>query len=303
MFSKLTAVLLFAASCFPASAGVIYVADYGTIYKYSANGTATTFGTGAGNTNLGIGFDTSGDLFVDSRDSYAIYKYTPQGVQSTFATAPSSNLLYGLAVNTAGDVFTGNDTTGTILEYTPAGVSSTFATGTDVTSLAFDPLNGNLFEADGSGDIYEYSSTGVRTTFASGVPTSIFGLTFDASGDLYASNWNGQIVEYTPAGAASTFASFSNQILPTGLAYDYASGTLYMTEVKSGVSSPGQQVVDEFNSSGVESTFATGLYVPYGIADLQPAPVSAAPEPGTLHLGAGAMLLAPGLRRVRRRRP
>lgn len=61
-----------------------------------------------------------------------------------------------------------------------------------------------------------------------------------------------------------------------------------MTEVKNGTSSPGQQVINAFRPNGSMSTFSTGLFVPFGIADLQS--VTTTPEPATLFLIAGALL-------------
>lgn len=293
--------LILAGSLSPATAGTIYVADSGTIYKLSPTGVLSTFATGTGATNLGMAFDPAGDLFVNSRDSNAIYKVTPSGTVSTFATVSSP---YALAVDASGDVFTSSPSSSRIIEYSPSGAASTFAAdpGGYAWGLAVNPVNGYLFEDDVDGNIYEYSPAGARSTFASGVPGPALGLTFDQSGDLFSSDWSGHIFEFTPSGAESLFATYSNptRYLATGLAYDYASNTLYLSEVEEGVATCCGQRVEAFNSAGVESTFATGLYNPFAIADFESQSAApATPEPGSLYLLSGAALVAAA--RFRRR--
>src|SRR5678815_4415254 len=66
--------------------------------------------------------------------SGAIYKLTPNGVRSIFASGlnGSDGGFYGLAFDKAGNLFatdsvSGNVTSGTIYKFTPAGVRSIFA--------------------------------------------------------------------------------------------------------------------------------------------------------------------------------
>src|ERR1035438_2168630 len=95
-----------------------------------------------------------------------MYKYTPGGVRSTFA---SSGLYwpFGLAFNSAGNLFEADSGSGKIYEFTPGGTRSTFASGLDVPhGLAFNSA-GDLFVADqDSGKIYEFTPGGVSSTFA-----------------------------------------------------------------------------------------------------------------------------------------
>ncbi|HEU0046835.1 MAG TPA: hypothetical protein VFQ43_04405, partial [Nitrososphaera sp.] len=109
-----------------------------------------------------------GDLFESDQGSSAIFKFTPVGAKSTFATGLGGP--FGLAVDGFGNVFEANFNNGMIFKFTPAGVKSTFASGLNVPiGLAFD-ASGNLFEADqGSGTIFKFTPAGVKTTFASGL--------------------------------------------------------------------------------------------------------------------------------------
>src|SRR5207237_694587 len=123
-----------------------------------------------------------GDLFETDQGSGTIFKFTPVGAKSTFATGLGGP--FGLAIDGFGNVFEANFNTGTIFKFTPAGVQSTFASGLHGPfGLAFHA--GTLFESDtGSGTIIKFTAAGVKSTFASGLNTPT-GLAFDASGNLF----------------------------------------------------------------------------------------------------------------------
>ncbi|MGO9199581.1 MAG: PEP-CTERM sorting domain-containing protein [Limisphaerales bacterium] len=79
-----------------------------------------------------LGFDT-----FDDEGSGNIYKFTPDGVRTTFASGLSA--LWGLALNSGGDLFAASFY-GNIYEFTPGGAETTFASGLDdPTALAFGP--------------------------------------------------------------------------------------------------------------------------------------------------------------------
>ena len=124
------------------------------------------------------------NLFAVDVDS--IVEFTPNGVQSTFATGLNNPL--GLAFDKAGNLFvadTGTYTgTGSVYKFTPAGVRTTFASGLNFPfALAFDS-DGNLFVAADETTIYKFTPTGVRTTFAT-VQSGAYGLAFDMAGNLF----------------------------------------------------------------------------------------------------------------------
>jgi len=195
-----------------------------------------------------------GDLFETDQGSSTIFKFTPVGAKSTFATGLGGP--FGLAVDGFGNVFEANFNTGTIFKFTPAGVKSTFASGLNgPVALAFD-ASGNLFEADAVGNIiFKFTPAGVKSTFASGLngPTA---LAFDASGNLFeADHGSNTIFKFTPAGVKTTFASGLHG--PFGLAFD--AGTLFESDAGSGT-------IFKFTPAGVKSTFASGLNTPTGLA-------------------------------------
>jgi hypothetical protein len=109
-----------------------------------------------------------GDLYETDYGSGMIFKFTPPGTKSTFASG--LNHPYAAAFDGSGNLFEADQGSGTIFKFTPAGTKSTFASGlNNPTGLAFDG-SGNLFEADnGSNTIFIFTPGGTRSTFASGL--------------------------------------------------------------------------------------------------------------------------------------
>jgi len=91
-----------------------------------------------------LAFDSAGNLFVTDwgNGSGHIYKFTPDGVRSTFAELGAPE---GLAFDGADNLFVVDEDTGNIFIFTPDGVRSTFAVAVglgmdEVAFLAFQPM-------------------------------------------------------------------------------------------------------------------------------------------------------------------
>ena len=195
-------------------------------------------------------FAAPGDLFESDQGSNTIFKFTPAGAKSTFATGLGGP--FGLAVDGFGNVFEANFNNGMIFKFTPAGVKSTFASGLNMpVALAFD-ASGNLFEADhGSNKIFKFTPAGVKSTFASGLNTPT-GLAFDASGNLFeADQGSGTIFKFTPAGAKSTFASGLNE--PSGLAFEPPTAQLVNISTRASVKTGAGVTIGGFIVTGTAS--------------------------------------------------
>ena len=217
------------------------------------------------NQPFGLAFDSAGNLFEADQFSDNIYEFTPGGTRSTFATGLDNPT--GLAFDSAGNLFEADEDSGMIYKFTPGGTRSTFATGLNgPTGLAFDRA-GNLFEADlGTNQIYEFTPEGGRSTFAAGLDFPA-GLAFDSAGNLFvADEGSGNIYKFTPGGTQSTFATGLE--LPAGLAFDSA-GNLFVTDALSGN-------IYRFTPGGGRSTFASRLSDPIFLAFEPP------PRPATL---------------------
>src|SRR5436305_1247397 len=108
-------------------------------------------------------------LFESDFQSGTIFKFTPAGTKTTFATGLSSPI--GLAFSASGNLLVSDPNSGTIFKFTPTGTKTTFTSGLDVpTALAFDSF-ANLFEASGNeGSIFVYTPGGTpESIFASGL--------------------------------------------------------------------------------------------------------------------------------------
>ena len=198
---------------------------------------------------------TAGDIYETDGGSGTIFKFTPAGTKTTFASGLSSPA--GLAFDGSGNLFESDIGSSNIYKFTSGGTKTTFASGLSTPAgMAFDVL-GNLFEADaGSGNIYKFKPDGTRTTFAAGLNGPAI-VAFDSAGNLFVSDqFSGSIFKFTPAGTKSTFAS--GLARPIGLAFD-SSGNLFEADRDSGT-------IFKFTSGGMKTTFATGLNKPIGLA-------------------------------------
>lgn len=108
-----------------------------------------------------------------------VYKATPSGTVTTFATVGSGTILKGTAVDAAGNVYVTGNNDHQIYKISPTGAVSTFA---------------------GSASSGYMDAAGTSAKFL--VPVS---LTIDASGNLFVCD-SARVRKITPAGIVSTFA-------------------------------------------------------------------------------------------------
>jgi len=110
----------------------------GNIYKFTPDGTRSTFASGLG--PEGLAFDIAGNLFEADWTWGNIYKFTTDGTRSTFASGLFTP--FGLAFDSAGNLFVADSGHQSIYKYMPDGTRSTFAslTGWSPHALAFQPI-------------------------------------------------------------------------------------------------------------------------------------------------------------------
>ena len=229
--------LFVATNTFNSSTGTLSAA----ILKIFPDGTQTTFaninGPSANVFAQDVKFDTAGNLFVMVEDSTdpnlasTIYKFTPNGTQSTFGSVPSQG--FGLAFDSTGNLFaTGGDQN--IYKFTPDGTRTVFVgptalAGEGPIGLAFDRF-GNLFVSVVTGiigggpndGILKFTPNGVGSTFATGLLKFPRGLAFNQGGNLFVAEVGedpnpvpapGDILKFTPNGVETVFAQ---NIVPGG---------------------------------------------------------------------------------------
>jgi sugar lactone lactonase YvrE len=201
---------------------------------------------------LGLTFDTKENLFVSDVSSKSIYKLTPDGKKSTFATGISP---YGMALDDKGNLFVSDYSSETIFKFTPEGTKNTFASGLkNPVCLTFDGA-GNLFVADkDSHSIFKFTPAGVKSTFASGLGWPISLICHGAGNLFVADHDKHSIFKFTPGGTQSTFASGLSTYGVYNLAFD-DKGNLF-------VSDEGSQSIFKFTPDGTKSTFVSGRVSP-----------------------------------------
>ncbi len=229
--------------------------------------------------------------------SGSISEYTPDGMQSTFASGLARPR--GLAFDSSGNLFVAvtyfappNEPRASILKFPSLGQRSvfgnfalSFATGVVTDSggnvFAMAEPSGNTPATGLVSNIYKFAPDGTRMLFGSTDSDFGYGLALDSAGNLYAADADAQTVyKFTPNGTRSVFAgpsAFAADTGPLGLALD-STGNLF---VSTG-GDPGSDTILEFTPDGMESTFASGLSNPRGltfdasgnlfVAEFNPAP-------------------------------
>jgi len=204
----------------------------------------------------GLAFDAAGNLYVADLDKHSVFKYTPDGTKSTFATGLRHPL--GLSFDGEGNLFvsdgavTDDTSQSSILKFGPDRRKSTFVTGISSVGMAFD-RSGNLYASHGD-SIFKFTPEGVKSTFVSGLGNALY-LAFDGAGNLFvadqalSSGIGRAIFKFGSDGTKTTFAGGLDD--PSGLAID-AVGNVYVAEV------PPRYIL-RFSPDGTKSTFSSAL--------------------------------------------
>ena len=175
--------------------GLYYATTIGTVERYAPGATtpdaapyATSLPVGS---YLNLAFDTSGRLYVVSRDDDSVYRVPAGGGAATvFGTVPAGSRPFGLAINSAGRLYISFEGITGVYIIEPAGGAATlFATtpAADSYGLTVSPT-GEVYVSSYSGDIYAAPAAGgAATTFVSTIPNPT-ALTI-SGGILYAGNY------------------------------------------------------------------------------------------------------------------
>ena len=212
---------------------------------------------------------------------FAIFEYTPGGVQSTYASGLP--VPRGLAFDGLGNLFAAENPEpdhidiGRVLKFNLRNHVSTVGSAAYFIfqGLATDSA-GNVFVTGTSqrgpftSTIFKFTPSGDRIVFGS-VPGQGYGLAFDSAGNLYAADGGAQtIFKFAPNGTRNVFAgpsAFALGAYPTGLTFDSSGNLFVSTECFSPFfCEPGSDTILKFTPTGAESTFATGLTYPRGLA-------------------------------------
>ena len=195
----------------------------------------------------GLAFDASGNLFAVDGSQHSIFKFTPDGTRSTFATGFKN--ADNLSFDGKGDLFASDFGQKSIFKFTPDGQKSFFATAIKVLGMVIDRSD-NVYVSDGD-LIFKFTPDGEKSTFATGI--NAFGMVIDGSDNLYFSSGH-SIFKLTPDGKKSTFATVR---WANGMAIDGA-GNLFVADRDN-------WSILKLAPDATQSTFATVLE-PWGVA-------------------------------------
>ena len=210
----------------------------------------------------GLAFDAAGNLYVADSSKHSVFKYTPDGTKSTFATE-----LYplGLCFDHEGNLLVSDGAATdvkrrrSILKFTPDGKRSTFATGISSVGMAFD-RSGNLFVSE-ENSIFKFSPEGVKSTVVTSKLANFIGLAFDGSENLFVADQSiadtgagRSILKFSPDGTKTIFAGGLED--PVGLTADNA-GSVYVVQTTAADAS--SHAILKFSPNGARDTFTSEL--------------------------------------------
>ncbi len=266
-----------------AHADKIFVTVSPGVVTVSAAGWPSFFGT-VDHVPKGIAVDPSGNVFASDYASGYIYKFTPDGVRSTFGDAGYHSYPESLALDGLGNLYAAcskkSHSFGNVSKFSPSGHRSTFANWLDYPdAVACDSAN-NVYVSV-SGAILKITPDGSQSVFAN---VGAAGLAFDWAGNLYTSGGN-TIRRITPDGTSSVWSVSPTLDRGKGMAFDSA-GYLYVADW-------GNYGLEKFSPTGQ----ALGPFAPRRLSHPQSVAIFT-PEPGTLTLLAlGALGILGRLRR------
>ena len=180
----------------------------------------------------GVAFDSAGNLYVAAQvPTSTIYKITPDGTQSVFASGNGLDTPKAIAFDNADNLYVANagdrkvrkyDSTGTFqLAFTSNGGNLSVS----IQALAFDSA-GILYVTFGN-TIEKFSTSGADLGVFGNTNSGVRGLAFDGAGNLFATNDGGRIEKFSSDGTSHD-ANFiiTNATGPWGLALDSAGNLL-----------------------------------------------------------------------------
>jgi hypothetical protein len=194
--------------------GNLFVSSSGSVYKVAPGGSPVAlFVTGMWNVK-GLAFDATGNLYVaDWGDNLSnparVWKVTPAGVKSTFATLSSPA---GLAFDGSGNLLVSQWGVHNVAKVTPAGAVSTYAASIsgvneEVGQIEYDPATGDLYAACES-TIKKIAPGGSPVpTAVSGLTSCQYGMARGTDGSFYMARYSHSDLYYvSPGGSVSAYA-------------------------------------------------------------------------------------------------
>ncbi|HTD98009.1 MAG TPA: gliding motility-associated C-terminal domain-containing protein [Mucilaginibacter sp.] len=299
------------------ASGNMFVGDYGNkaIREITPAGVVTTFYSAADFGPDGMSFDSAGNLIVADQDMSRIIKISPAGVATTIAgntagyvngTSAAFNEPTDVQVDATGNLYVADYLNNAIRKITPAGVTTTLA-GSDVdgnvggyadgvgTAAVFNQPSGVAIGPGGTIYVMDMYNNDIRKIMPDGKVVLVAGSTVQATGNTdgkgTGAKFNLPVYLYLDDNGLGYVTELGgnrvrkilltgyaiNGMLPAGLAFDEATGTISGT-----VTAPfatQTYTVTACNGVGHSSTtIVLSYYVPSTIATLS----NLVPSSGTL---------------------
>ena len=221
----------------------------------------------------GIAVDGAGDVFLTDTLSNKIVKIAPGGTTQSLTLGQTLSSPYGLALDAAGTLYIADAGNNRIVELPYGSTAATVPAISGLVSpegLAVDG-SGNLFIANtkgtaavGTGTVIEVAAgTGTVTTVAATGLNNPSGVAIDAQGDVFiADKSNNRVLEIPVSGNP---VSIGTGISAASVVAVDAAGDVFIADQNNGriVEVPGTTMGP---GTGAQTTIATGLLNPYGLA-------------------------------------
>jgi sugar lactone lactonase YvrE len=167
----------------------------------------STFAKAAAFNGDGLTIDKSGNIYVGTSKGGTVYKVTPAGQASLFATFPTGATANGSDVDSKGNLYVANEAQNIVHKITPSGTVSNFATNLDGPAGIYVDENDNVIVAlygdlatkATASKVVKIAPDQTITTLASGNGLlNVVGITGDGRGRYFAANFkNGELFEIT----------------------------------------------------------------------------------------------------------
>jgi outer membrane protein assembly factor BamB len=155
----------------------------------------------------GLTIDKNGNVYVGTSKGGTIYKVTPTGQSTLFATFPAGATANGSDFDSKGNLYVANEAQNIVHKITPEGVVSNFATNLDGPAGIYVDENDNVIvglygdlvtKAIGSKVIMIAQDKSISTVASGNGLLNVVGVAGDGRGRYFAANFkNGELFEIT----------------------------------------------------------------------------------------------------------
>lgn len=223
------------------------------IMQDTSGSMAATVPSGIINYPYGVAFDSLGNIYMASKDSSEVIKYTAAGAYVTEwgsynTTNGTFHYIYAIAVaNISGTdfVFVADQNNGRVQKFTTDGTYvSQFDTGASMKGMAMTADAASIYVINSSGKVQKYNASGTAQG-SSWTNTGGTMIALDTSGNVYVTeNANKRVRKYNSSGTLQL--TFTMTYAPTGITVGL-DGSIYVGDYTN-------SKIYKYNAAGVQQT-------------------------------------------------